>query len=77
MVSRAFCLCFMGRSALGVLVTFSLPPSSTSQAQPDPNWVLAASANCCSRLSSDPKSRLMASASLPLGLLPPGFIEFQ
>ena len=71
-------LCFIGRSALAVLVTFSLPPSSTSQAQPEPNWVLPASANCCSRLSSDPKSRLIASASLPVGLpLPPGFIEFQ
>ena len=43
MVRSAFTPCFSGRSAL--LVFWILrPPSSTSQAQPEPNVVLAASA---------------------------------
>ncbi len=56
-----------GVSALGVLVTLSLPPSATSHAQPLPNCVAPAALNCFLNSSSEPKSRSIASFSSPLG----------
>ena len=38
MVSNGFRPAVWGRSALAVLITLSLSPSATSQAQPLPNW---------------------------------------
>ena len=55
MVSSAVWPCFRGRSALAVLTTLSFPPSSTSQAQPDPNCVTAACENSVLKSSNDPK----------------------
>jgi hypothetical protein len=40
-----------GVSAFGVLVTASLPPSSTSQAQPLPNCVAPAALNASTNLA--------------------------
>ena len=68
MVSKAFCPFFMGKSALDVLVTASLPLSRTSQAQPLPNTVVAAFVSSVTSLSCEPKSRVIAWASSPLGL---------
>src|SRR5215510_8696196 len=49
-----------------------------SQAHPDPNRVAPAAANCSLNLSNEPRSRLMAAASSPVGCPPPfGFIQFQ
>jgi hypothetical protein len=68
----------MGRSALAVLVTASLPFSTTNQAQPEPNWVVAAAVNASLNLSKEPKSRSIAAARSPLGAPPPfGFMLFQ
>ena len=60
-----------GFSALGVLVTSSLPALSTdNHAQPEPNWVAPAALKAVVKASNDPKSRAMASASFPVGSPP-------
>ncbi len=55
----------MGVSALGVFSMASLPSFDTSQAQPEPNWVLPASASCLTSSSFEPKAAVMALSSLP------------
>src|SRR5687768_15006223 len=78
MVSSAFCPLVIGRSALLVLVTTSLPLSDASQAQPLPNWVVAAVASSFFRLSRLPKSRSISLPSDAGGVPPPlGFRLFQ
>ena len=57
----------MPTSALGVLVTFSLPPSRMSQAQPLPNCVAPAVLNCVLNSSYEPKSFSIADLSSPVG----------
>jgi hypothetical protein len=53
-------------------------PSWTSHAQPEPNWVLAASVNSSRKAWTDPKALLIASASSPDGSPPPvGLRQFQ
>src|SRR5690606_8478198 len=65
------CPLVIGRSALLVLVTSSLPFSSTSHAQPLPNCVVAAVASSFFRLSKLPKSFSMRWASAAGGVRPP------
>ena len=78
MVSRAVWPWARGRSALPVLVTLRVPPSTTSQAQPLPNWVAPAVLNCSTKASKLPKSALIFSARAPLGWPPPpGFMHCQ
>ena len=68
----------IGVSAFGVCSTLSLPPSSTSQAQPLPNCVTAALARSSLNLAKSPKSDLIMSSSLPVGWPPPfGLRLFQ
>src|SRR5690606_40843061 len=51
--------------------TCALPISTTSQAQPEPNRVPAALANCSLNASKPPKVESMAPAKSPLGEPPP------
>src|SRR5262245_16070987 len=78
MVRSAVAPCFIGRSALAVCITSSAPPLSTSQAQPDPNWVVAACANLSLKSSYEPNALLILSATAPEGAPPPpGAMQFQ
>src|SRR6185503_1537639 len=56
----------IGVSALGVFSIANLPPLLTSQAQPDPNCVLPASASCAINASLPPKAAVMALSNWPL-----------
>jgi hypothetical protein len=63
---------------LGVLVIASLPPSTTSQAQPEPNWPTPAASNCSLKASNEPKALSIAAARSPEGAPPPlGLIDSQ
>src|SRR5688572_33511407 len=62
----------IGLSWLAVLSMVSLPDDDTSHAQPLPNRVVAALANCSLHVSKLPKAPVMASAALPVGA-PPAF----
>jgi hypothetical protein len=68
----------IGLSWLGVLVIFSEPPSSTSQAHPEPNWPTPAASNCSLKASNEPKASSIAPARSPEGSPPPsGLIDSQ
>ncbi len=68
----------MGRSALGVETILSLPASPTSHAQPEPKRPTAALTKSSLNLSYEPKSRVIACASSPVGAPPPwGFMLCQ
>jgi len=61
-----------GLSWLGVEHTSNPPDLLTiSQAQPDPNRVLAAAENLSLNASNEPKVLLIASARAPVGAPPP------
>ena len=49
-----------GLSWLGVLVTASEPPSSTSHTQPEPNWPTPAASNFSLKASKDPNAPSIA-----------------
>src|ERR1035438_8372470 len=55
MVNNGFIALGIGTSALPGLSTLSSSPSSTSQTQPLPNWVVAAFANSFLHASKPPK----------------------
>jgi hypothetical protein len=55
----------MELAALPVFLTESLPSLQTSQAQPEPNCSLPASANLATSSKAPLKSRTMADPSLP------------
>src|SRR4051794_39158435 len=61
----------IGLSWLAVLSIANLPPEDTSHAQPLPNRVVAALANCSLKLSKPPNVPLIRSAILPVGAPPP------
>src|SRR4051812_34156609 len=70
----------MGESWLGVLVSFSSPPSRTSHVQPEPNWPTPLASNCDLNSSNEPNAELMASARSPEGSppsVPPARIDSQ
>src|SRR3954453_22164090 len=68
----------MGLSWLGVLVSFSCPPSSTSHVQPEPNWPTPLASNSSLKESKEPNASLIASASSPDGSPPPaGLMDSQ
>src|SRR6201999_4031554 len=62
-VSRQLMLSAIGVIALAVFWIDSLPPLETSQAQPEPNCVLPASASWAINSDVEPKSRAIALAS--------------
>ena len=62
----------IGLSWLAVLSIASLPDDDTSHAQPLPNRVVAALANCSLKLSKPPNWLAITSAILPVGA-PPAF----
>ncbi len=58
--------------------TFSVSPSCTSHAQPEPNWATAASLNCALNASTEPKEEDSASEmACGGGPPPPGFMHIQ
>ncbi len=67
-----------GLSPLGVLETAILPPLTSSQAQPEPNWPTPAATKSSFIFSTEPKESMIAFSSAP-GIAPPplGFIHFQ
>src|SRR4051794_4464373 len=68
----------MGESWLGVLVSLSCPPSSTSHVQPEPNWPTPLASNRSLKSSNEPNASLIASARSPEGSPPPsGDIDSQ
>src|SRR5690606_20736555 len=78
MVRSGFAPAVSGFSALPVLRSVSLLPSRQSHAQPEPNCVAPAAANCFLNSSYEPKLSLIMSAILPVGCPPPfGDSEFQ
>src|SRR5690606_7124981 len=67
-----------GLEPLAVLVVLSLPSSpSTSQAQPEPNCVVAAVLKLSLKASTEPKSSTILASSLPGSLPPVGDNAFQ
>ena len=60
-----------GFSWFAVEVIESFPSLQTSQAQPEPNLVIAAFANSSLNLSKDPKEESIKSARFPEGDPPP------
>ena len=62
-----------GLSWFAVLSSSSLPPATTSQAQPEPNRVIAAFDSCSLNFAKSPTVFLIASARAPLGSPPPPF----
>src|ERR1700752_5397236 len=74
----AFPPAIRGLSWLGVDSISSLPPLTTSQAQPEPNRPIPAAANFVLKSANEPKEDLIASASAPAGSPPPPFfMSFQ
>ena len=64
--------CVSGVSAFEVASTFSVPLSLASQAQPLPNWPVAALPSSASNAARVPKSRVIAAIIAAEGALPPG-----
>jgi len=67
-----------GLSWLAVLVIFSVPPSTTSHAQPEPKRATPAASNCSLKASNEPNAASIALPRSPSGAPPPfGLIDSQ
>ena len=74
----AMALPMSGLSWLAVETISSLPPLTTSHAQPEPKRPMPAASNFAWKSAKEPKAALMAVARSPEGVPPlPGPIRFQ